>query len=48
MLIGHLINPQVCGMALSEVRMMNIADAHFVLDAVGMSAKVLEKARPKG
>lgn len=44
-LVGHLINPQVCGLAWSEVRRMNVRQADAVLGAVNLSNTAIAKAQ---
>lgn len=46
-LVGHLINPQVCGLSWSEVRRMNFRQADAVIGAVNLSNAAIKKASEK-
>jgi len=43
-LIGHLINPQICGVSPSEVWQMNFTEAQRIIEAVSLSNQIISKA----
>lgn len=43
-LLGHLINPQICGLSFDEAADMSLDEALFTIEAVGLSNDVLAKA----
>lgn len=45
--IGHLLNPEVCGQPFSEVSKMSLKQAYAVLEAVNKSNDAISKATKK-
>lgn len=43
-IIGHLINPQVCGISPSEVDKMSFSHAAYVIESVGLSNEIINKS----
>ncbi len=46
-ILGHLINPQICGLGFNEAADMTLAEAEFAISAVQLSNQMLEKAAQK-
>lgn len=44
LLLGHLINPQICGLSYGEAVDMTLTEAIFTIEAVGISNDALAKA----
>lgn len=47
-LLGHLINPQVCGLSYNEAVDMTLTEATAAIEAVGLSNQILAKAAKDG
>lgn len=44
MILGHLINPQLCGLSYTEVKKMTFAEATVIIGAVSKSNNEIAKA----
>lgn len=45
--IGHLLNPEVCGQPFSEVLKMSISQAYAIIDVINKSNEAISKASKK-